>query len=49
MKVIKKGEGKNTQTHVLQTFAVLKLRQLLRDCYLLQLQIFNVRVSVSVR
>lgn len=47
MKAIKKGEGKNT--HVLQTFAVLKLRQLLRDCYLLQLQIFNVRVSVSVR
>ena len=47
MRAIKKGEGKNT--HVLLTFAVLKLRQLLRDCYLLQLQIFNVRVSVSVR
>ena len=29
MKAIKKGEGKNT--HVLQTFAVLKLRQLLRE------------------
>ena len=49
MKAIKKGEGKNTQTHVLLTFAVLKLPQLLRDCCLLQLQIFNVRVSVSVR
>lgn len=49
MKAIKKGEGKNTQTHVLLTFAVLKLRHLLRGCNLLQLQIFNVRVSVSVR
>ena len=39
MKAIKKGEGKKTQTHVLLTFAVLKLRHLLKDCNLLQLQI----------
>ena len=39
MKAIKKGEGKNKKTHVLLTFAVLKLRHLLRDFNLLQLKI----------